>query len=289
MRHFVKVNRTLVAMALAASAPLCAYAQKENSKLKVIGVDSVPIPFVLVTVDGDTPLITDERGELSLGNMHDKTVSLEVRRIGYKAVVGTFEFPDTATVMDVILWRIAQNLQPVVVAGARAKSSLELAGFYSRWLHKQLKGPQGSTFIGPETIDQRKPAVTTDLLSKVLGVTLQTDTRGVRVPMGTGLLPTVGSTFSRVAPASSNDRGACYMTVMVDGRTVCPNVGCHYVFPSEPAGSRADDHSVDIDKLVAAQDIAGIEVYPHRDGMPDYAMKVYEGCGVVSIWTKQRQ
>jgi hypothetical protein len=288
VRHLVKVNCLFVAIALGAIAPQPASAQRyfyKTTTLKIIGTDSVPVPFAVITVDGE-PRIANEKGELDIGKATDKTMELEIRRIGYAPLVGTVVFPDSETLKVLILARISQNLSPVVVNASSASAALESAGFYSRWLNKQKNGPQGATFIGPEVIDQRNPAVTTDLLSKVYGVTLQTDVRGVRVPMGTGLLPTVGSTFARVAPASSNDRGACYMSILIDGRAACPNVGCHYVFPSEPPGSRPDDHSVDIDKLVAAKDVAGIEVYPRKDGMPDYVLKAYEGCGVVSIWTK---
>ena len=289
MQRLARGTLVRIIVALAVCTPLCAGAQTEKSKLKVVGVDSVPIPFALVSVDGAPPVITDEIGELNLGNMHDKTVTMEIRRIGYKMVAGTFDFPDSQTVMRVILSRVTQNLQPVLVAGARTKSELEVAGFYNRWLQKQQRGLRDATFIGPEVIEQRKAAYTTDLLSKVFGVTLQTDTRGVRAAMGTGTAPTVGAAFTPGTPMRANDRGACYMSVLIDGRAACPNVGCHYVFPGDPPGSRAEDHAVDIDKLVAAQDVAGIEVYPRKDGMPDFALKAYEGCGVVSIWTKTRQ
>ncbi len=291
VRHIVKVNCLLVAIALGAAIPQTASAQRyfyKTTTLKIVGTDSVPVPFAVISVDGD-PRIANEKGELDIGKAKDKTLVLEIRRIGYAPLAGTFAFPDSETLKVMALTRIAQNMSPVVVNGASASAALESAGFYSRWLNKQKNGPQGATFIGPEAIEQRNPAVTSDLLSKVYGITLQTDSRGVRVPMGIGVQPTVGAAFTPGVHPQMNDRGACYMSVLIDGRAACPNVGCHYVFASEPAGSRADDHSVDIDKLVAAKDIAGIEVYPRKDGMPDYVLKAYEGCGVVSIWTKARQ
>ena len=77
------------------------------------------------------------------------------------------------------------------------------------------------------------------------------------------------------------------MSVLIDARRVCPAVGCHYVFADDPPGSANEDHAVDIDKLVAAKEVAAVEVYTRQDGMPDAAMKAFEGCGVLMIWTKR--
>ena len=270
----------------AAFAPVCADAQA--STLKIIGTDRLPVPFAFVSIDGGTPSITNEQGELSLGKEREKAIGVMVRRIGYRVLADTIDLSDTATTVTLTLSRVPQNLPPVMVNGTPQKSRLELVGFYSRWLKKQRDGLRDATFIGPEAIELRNAAVTTDLLSHVLGVTLRVDSRGVRSARGVGLRPQSGATVPQVATASANVRGECFMNVLIDGRPVCPRVGCHYVFPDDPPGSPAEDHSLDLDKLVAPKDIEGIEVYPRRDGMPDNVLKAYEGCGVIVIWTGRR-
>lgn len=270
---------------LAAFAPVRADAQA--STLKIIGTDRLPIPFAFVSIDGGTPSITNEQGELSLGKEREKAIGVMVRRIGYRVLADTIDLPDTATMVTLTLSRVPQNPPPVMVDGAPQKSQLELVGFYDRWLHAQRNG-WGSRYIGPEAIELRNAAVTTDLLDRVLGVTLRVDSRGVRSARGVGLRPQGGATVPQVATASANVSGECFMNVLIDGRAVCPNLGCHYVFADDPPGSTVEDHSLDLDKLVAPKDIEGIEVYPRRDGMPDNVLKAYEGCGVIVIWTGRR-
>jgi hypothetical protein len=278
MWRIAGINCVAIAVVLALVAPARASAQA--STLRVIGSDSLPIPFAWVSVEGATPNITNEKGELSLGKARDKTISVDARRIGYRLLSGTIDLPDTATVLTVMLSRVAQNLPAVVVNGTPQKSQLELVGFYSRWLQKQRDGLRDATFIGPEAIELRKPGVTTDLLDRILGVTLRFDAKGIRSVRGTGMRP------SGTQPPPSIDRNECFMNVLVDGGPVCPRVGCHYVFPGDPPSSTNEDHSLDIDRLVVPKDIAGIEVYPRRDGMPDDVLKLYNGCGIVVIWTK---
>jgi hypothetical protein len=286
MRRIAGITLPAIMVMLAAIAPVCAHAQA--STLKIIGTDHLPVPFAVVSVGGGSPSITNEQGELSLGRTRQKAIGVMVRRIGYQVLADTIDLPDTATLVTLTLSRVPQNLQPVIVDGTAQKSRLELVGFYSRWLKKQRDGLRDATFIGPEAIELRNPAVTTDLFSQVLGVTLRVDSRGIRSARGVGQRPQTGATVPQVATASANVRGECFMSVLIDGRPVCPPAGCHYVFADDPPGSLAEDHSLDLDKLVAPKDIAGIEVYPRRDGMPDNVLKTYEGCGVIMIWTGRR-
>jgi len=91
-----------------------------------------------------------------------------------------------------------------------------------------------------------------------------------------------------IGSGGPGDLNVCYMTVLLDGGPVCPNVGCHYTFAHDPPGSSADDHSVDLDKLVDVKTVTGIEVYPRHDGMPADVEKEYNDCGVIVIWTGNR-
>lgn len=282
MRSSSRIDFAVFGVILALLAPV--HADAQSSSVKIIGTDRLPVPYALVSVDGGNPSITNEQGEVSIGKQRNKAVKVEVRRIGYRVLTETIDFPDTAAVRTLTLSRITQELPAVNVSAG--KSSLELTGFYDRWLAKQKGGLRNATFIGPEAIEARNAAVTTDLLSHVLDVTLRVDSKGVRSARGTGERPQ-GAAAKRGASTSPGARGECFMTVMIDAHPVCPNVGCHYVFPDDPSGSTAEDHAVDLDKLVDVKQIAGIEVYPRRDGMPEGLLTNYNGCGIISIWTKR--
>ncbi len=276
----LEVRALAAAIALLAAAP----AHAQSSSIRIIGTDRVPVPYALVTVDGGTPNITDERGEVSIGKQRNVALNIEVRRIGYRLLNETVDFPDTAATRLLTLSRITQDLPSVNVSAG--KSNLELSGFYDRWMQKQNRGMKNATFIGPEVIDQRNAAVTTDLLSHVVGVTLRVDPKGVRSARGIGERPKVGVEV-RPGVTSMNDRGECFMNVLIDSRDVCSIVGCHYVFADDPPGSAEEDDAVDLDKRVDVKQIAGIEVYPRRDGMPADVFKHYNGCGVIQIWTRR--
>ena len=59
-------------------------------------------------------------------------------------------------------------------------------------------------------------------------------------------------------------------------------------YANEPPGSTRDDHMVDLDNVVAPKDLAGIEVYPGKEDMPEELLNEYEGCGMIVAWTKIR-
>lgn len=257
----------------------------QSSTIKIVGTDRLPIPYALVSVEGGTASITNEQGEVSIGKRRNVAIAIEVRRIGYRVLNEMVDFPDTAATRWLTLSRVSQDMPEIKVSAA--KSELELTGFYDRWIQKQMGKLRNATFIGPEAIEQRNAAVTTDLLSHVVGVTLRVDSRGVRSARATGERQQAGADIRNTASTSANNRGECFMNVLIESREVCANVGCHYVFADDPPGSAAEDHAVDLDKLLDAKQIAGIEVYPSRDGMPDDARKHYNGCGVIQIWTKR--
>jgi hypothetical protein len=294
MRRFAGMNFAGIVVLLALFAPACPSGQP--SMLKIVGTDRLPVPFALVSVDRGIPKITDEQGELSLGTERQKAIGVLIRRIGYRVLADTIDLPDTATIITLTLSREPQNPSPVMVSGTPQKSQLELVGFYDRWLQAQREGG-GSGYIGPEAIELRNAAVTTDLLDPL--VTLRVS-GGIRSARGIGKRPQIGAPITSVAPASANDLGECFLNVVIDKRAVCPNVGCHYVFADDPPGSTAADHSVDLDKLLSPRDIAGIEVTGNAEGTPgfirnaekrtpDFIRNADNGCGVIVIWTKRRE
>src|SRR5690348_10180356 len=133
--------RFLILPALALTSRL----DGQASRLRIVGTDHLPVPFAMVAIDGGTPGITDERGE----------IGVLVRRIGYQVLADTVDLPDTAATVTLTMSREPQSLSPVTVSGTPGKTPLELVGFYSRWLRKQRDGLRDATFIGPEAIEQR--------------------------------------------------------------------------------------------------------------------------------------
>jgi hypothetical protein len=106
----------------------------QASTLTVIGSDSAPVSFALVTVRGGAGSVTDQHGQLSRGVMHKTSLTVQVRRIGYEPWFGALEIPDTSVAITVILRRLTQQIAGVVVTGREENRSLELTGFYDRWL-----------------------------------------------------------------------------------------------------------------------------------------------------------
>jgi hypothetical protein len=275
-----------VALVTISSALVASSAAAQATMIKVAGDDQQPIPFAWVVVHGGVTAIANERGELSLGSERHKTLTLDVRRIGYQPWSGKITLPDSASTQTVTLSRVAQPLAGVTVTSSASKSGLETEGFYDRWLQKQRGMYRNATFIGPEMIEARNAPLTTDLLDRVLGIRFHRDSRGALAVIGSGMRPP-GTTFQggNADPGNSLDAGACFMNVLIDGGPVCPPIGCHYVFPGDPPGASIDDHTIDINKAVSPKQVAGIEVYPNRDGMPASILELYNGCGVILIWT----
>jgi hypothetical protein len=273
------------ALAATLGALAASPAAAQSTVIKVTGDDRQPIPFAWVVVRGGSSGIANERGELSLGAERHVTLTLDVRRIGYQPWSGKITLPDSASTQTVTLSRVAQPLAGVTVSGSASKSGLETEGFYDRWLQKQKGAYRNATFIGPEMIEARNAPLTTDLLDRVIGIRFHRDSRGALAVIGSGMRPP-GTTFQGGNdPGNSLDGAACFMNILIDGGPVCPPIGCHYVFPGDPPGASVDDHTIDINKAVSPKQVAGIEVYPSRDGMPPSIQELFNGCGIVLIWT----
>jgi hypothetical protein len=113
---------------------------------------------------------SDDRGEFKLGKVPAGLLTLHVRRIGFR--------PDTVDLMvmagqnvpaEVVVSRLAVQLQPVVVLGRRGLSG-RMAGFYAR------KERGIGHFITREEIDRRNPPNLTDMFRMVPGA--RVDSRG---------------------------------------------------------------------------------------------------------------
>ena len=256
----MKILRTIAVAAFAASA-----VHAQDRVLRVIGPDGQPIAYAFVQANGGRAMLTDEDGRVSMGAGKKQTMTIEVRRIGFAPYFGKLDFPDTGITMPVALTAIAQQLGSVKVTADKSKSSLELNGFYRRWLDSQ-KGVTSAVFMGPEEIAQRKSSRLTILLSGVNGVSIG------RTPTGNSV-------------AVSGAGGACPMAIIVDGRKVCPNGGCMMTDVSHGIN---DMNTVLLDQVLDVNSVAGIEVYKRGGNMPT-DFHVDGECGAIAFWTGSRK
>jgi hypothetical protein len=250
---------------LAAAALLgSAVAGAQDRVLRVVSSDSQPVAYAYVSVQGGHPQLTDEQGLVGMGPGKKQTLSVEVRRIGYTPYFGKMDFPDTAATLTVILPRLSQNLAPVKVTASKVRNSLEMSGYYRRALQGQ-KGALSAVFIGPEEIEKRNSSRVSALLTTVNGISFGRTGAGHTVIESSG--------------------GSCAMDIVMDGRQVCPAMGCQ---GTVGAGTITDQKAVLIDEVVDLGSVAAIEVYKRGGNMPS-DFHVNGDCGIVAIWTGSRK
>lgn len=248
---------------LAATSLGATGARAQERVLHVVSVDSQPVAYAFVQANGGHAQLTDEDGRVSMGPGKKQTFTVEVRRIGYTPFYGKIDLPDTAITIPVILAPLSQQLGKVKVTADKSKSSLELSGFYRRWLAGQ-KGVTSALFIGPEEIDKRNTSRVSALLSGVSGISMSRTNNGNTV-ITTG--------------------GGCGMAIIIDGRQVCPTAGCNI---QDTHAGLTDANSVLIDQVIDINSVAGIEVYRRGGNMPS-DFHVDGECGAVALWTGARK
>lgn len=251
--------RAVLILALASAG-----AHAQDRFLKVIASDSQPIAYAFVQANGGHALLTDLDGRVSIGSGKKQTFTIEVRRIGYQLFYGKIDFPDSGITIPLMLQGSSQQLGAVKVTANASKSSLELSGFYRRWLDAQ-HGVTSAVFIGPEELEKRNSSRMSMIMSGVSGIAMSRTTNGNSVLMSGG--------------------GTCPMAVIIDGRQVCPNGGCLHGTPSNGV---TDMNAVLIDQVVDLNSVAGIEVYKRGGNMPS-DFHVDGECGAVAIWTGNRK
>ena len=277
MRQILKLLERAVLLGACVSTTATA----QSTMLTVLGSDSVPIPYAWVSVRGGIANITDDHGKLNLGHSRNTSLSVEIRRIGYAPWTGKLEIADTATSQTIVLRRLPQALGAVTVTGRAVSHDAALVGFYDRWLMRQ-KGALSATFIGPEEVEKRHVSRPSDLLDGINGVSLMRSDRGGVFARGSG--------------------GTCFMAVMLDGRPLCPPVGCHtsgvtsnspqiVKQPTDPGlmTPTLDDIAVNLNQYINADDIVAIEVYARGANMPNSLQAPDNACGVIAIWTGTRK
>jgi hypothetical protein len=252
--------RVLTAMVLAASA-----IHAQDRVIHVISVDSQPIAYAFVQANGGHAQLTDENGRVSMGSGKKQTLTIEVRRIGFTPFYGKIDFPDTGIVIPVMLPSLTQQLGSVNIVARKSRSSLEMSGFYRRWLNGQ-KGVTSAVFIGPEEIEKRNTSRVSAILGGVTGVSMSRTSNANTV-------------------VTSSSGGSCPMAIIIDGRQVCPASGCSF---QDYSRGLTDLNSVLIDQVLDINSVAGIEVYRRGGNMPT-DFHVDGECGAVAIWTGTRK
>jgi hypothetical protein len=229
-------------------------------RIRVQSLDSKPIAYANVIVEGGVPLITDANGEVGLGNGRPRSLTVRVRRIGFSEWFGNVEFPDSSVSATITLAHVTQQLSAVRVTGQKNPSSPFVQGFYDRWLMRQ-KGLLSAVFIGPEELEFRHPDKITNMFWGLNGVCLM-PTKD----------PVVYSSHSGSLMLKNKLCQPCPMAIVIDGvQQYAPPEGLH------------------INALLDAHDVMGIEVYA-RGGNTPISLQVNDTkCGVIALWTGSRK
>jgi hypothetical protein len=262
-------------------------ARAQQRTIRVMGDDGQPVAYATVTLHGERPKITNEKGEVATGTAARPALLVDIRRLGYEPWYGTVALGDTTTVAQVSLHRLSRRMFTVTVTDSSNLVPWYLRGFYERMLARQ-RGVGSGVYLTPEEIDRRSTNLATTLLQGLNGVALQRTRTGKIVAMSTS--------------------GGCQMSVLIDGHRVCPAGGCDAASPAAsaavaaaaaaPAGAAgrraraaaakaesSDDQFVTLDDIVGVNEIAAIEVYPRGATVPQSLPASDVACGLVAVWT----
>lgn len=192
---------------------------------------------------------TDADGRFTLRNLPVGTQMLEVRGVGFVPLRQAVDVRASGgTPIDIQLEPFLPRLDAVNVVGERTVTSQGLREFAVR-----SKGGFG-TFFDEKFLTDFNPAVLTDLLRQVAGVRVVRGRSGENVQMQGGL----------------DWSSMCFPTVFIEGVRL------------------QLDEQTQINDLVPAQDVVGIEVYVRSASVPPQFMS-RDGCGSIVIWTGGRK
>lgn len=254
--------------------------------IRVMGDDGQPVAYANVTVAGERPRITNEKGEVEVGSSARPEFTADARRLGYEAWSGKLNLGDTATSALITLHRISRRLFKVTITDSSRGISANLRGFYERMLARQ-RGVGSGIYLTPEEVDKHNAAAASALLNGLNGVSLQRTATGKTVAMSSG--------------------GTCQMTVLIDGRRACPDNGCSSGASAPPPpdnstgpprrGTRQvvvpppprDEEFVLLDNLVGVSEVAAIELYPRGASIPSSLPTPDASCGLIAFWTGGRK
>ena len=221
----------------AATAPLTGTATLTGV---VRGAGGLPVPSAQVRVRGAaSSAVTSAEGRYTLAGLPSGTHELDVRRIGYAVSDALIELRSGATTTrDVRLERVV-SLDSVRVVAIRSR--------YPEF-SEHRKFSIGGRFAGPEQLQRRHDARTSDIIRSLGGFLVEN--RGGR---------------AMVLAARGASARRCVANVVIDGA----------IWGDDPDLASVDD--------VHPRDVGAIELYYGGNAPPEYD----RGCGAVVIWTKR--
>ena len=235
------------AIASVASGPV------RRGSARVSGVVRAPsggvLPGARVALRGtDIETVADAGGAFTLINLPGGTQTLEARAIGFVPIARSITLSSKRALrFDVRFDSAARILQTVEVRGEVV---------YDRATREFMDAKKRGFgfFIDRETIENRQPFNTSDLLRSAPGVTVNNGG-----PPGSGANIQIRG--------ASNFSGACQPGIVVDGM-------------------RLSGDASEIDLLARPEDIAGMAVYRGPSEVP-VEYQSGSSCGLIQIWTRR--
>lgn len=206
----------------------------------------LPLPGAQVRIAEGPQTHADERGEWILVDAPMGTRMLEVRAVGYYPERRRIDVIAGAPPVHVSLTTLKSVLDTIRITASRTQNrELEEFAFRAR--------TGAGTYITAADIARQNPMVTTDILRRISSVKLD--------------LSAMDSTSIKMRGGIDGYDSACIPGIFVDGNLMY--------------GLSADD----IDGLVRARDLAGIEIYSEATVPPQF-QRSRTGCGSILIWRK---
>jgi hypothetical protein len=198
--------------------------------------------------------VTNESGTWALDSLPEGTQVVEVRAIGYEPMRPVVQLAgEVAQVIDVTLLYRTITLDEVMVRGSYERN-LEL-------FEQRRRTSASGYFMRPEEIELRPSEQVMARLLEGMPRVLVRCSIGCSVTMLSGMSRPGGSDAQ---PSSSREQ--CVPNLYIDGLL-----------------QRMNDFN-----FLSAGQVAALEVYPRRLGVPPEFMNMHNDCGSIVIWTRLR-
>jgi len=221
----------------------------------VVGTDSGPLADARIRVDGAGPaVVSDQRGRFVLTRVSPGTHVVEVRLLGYLAVLQQVKVGQGETVALHIVLTLAPVPLEGVAVEAEAGRLPAMRGFEGR------RATGNGHYFNRAEIARMQPRVFTDVLRRVPGVQVQS-------------LP---------GPFGPNDVIRMARTTGVSGARACPVLFYVNGTPFPVTGE------ISINQYIVPEDVVAVEVYSGASQIPsEFQSNLLNArCGVIVIWTR---
>lgn len=222
----------------------------------VVGENATPLAQARIRIAGtDSTVLSGTNGRFRLGGVAPGHRVLEVRLLGYVAVLRPVEIEAGATL----------DVQVVLISAPIPLKAVEVEG--ERWLlpamraFEERRAHGNGHYMNRQEIERLQPRVITDVLRRVPGVQIQ---------------PVNG-------PFGPNEMVRMARTTGVMGARICPVL---FYLNGTPFPVTSD---FSINQYVAPEDVIAIEVYAGMSQIPPefQANLLNARCGVIAIWTRE--